>query len=327
MKKDITRRDFIKTTTVGAGIAVAGVSILPGCDPDKSQGLATTILGNTGMRIPRIAIGMGSRFCTIKNPEVAEAMLNHALENGLYYWDTAHSYENKDLNVISEERLGEVLKTRRKEVVLSTKIQARDPEEAKRQIELSLKRLQTDKLDILKIHNIESLEDVDKISAKGHVGEIVSRMKEEGVTRFIGFSGHGNAAALRALADRFDFDTALMALNHWGENEQDREHQVAPYAKEKGMGVMVMKAVRPKETIPNLDAAKLIRYALSLKPVDGLVLGMDSMEVLKNNIELLRNFKPLSNEEMSEMTARLKPFFRHEGLEWMQSGYQDGHWA
>lgn len=326
MNKEFTRRDFIKTT-VGASIAVAGTSLLPGCEPNQSGELASTILGKTGMRIPRIAIGLGSRFCAMKSRDDAIALLNYALDNGLYYWDTAHTYVNKDLDVISEERVGEVLKTRRKEVVLSTKVQARDPEETKKQIELSLKRLQTNKLDILKIHNVESLEDVDIISAKGHIGEIVSRMKEEGVTRFIGFSGHSNAAALKALADRFEFDTVLMALNHWGNNEQDREHQVAPYAKDKGMGVMFMKAVRPKEQIKDLDPSELIRYALSLKPADGLVLGMDSMGVVKKNIDLLRNFTPLDADEMISMEARLQPFYRHEGLEWMQPGYEDGHWT
>jgi predicted aldo/keto reductase-like oxidoreductase len=152
-------------------------------------------------------------------------------------------------------------------------------------------------------------------------------MKEEGVARFVGFSGHSNAAALKAMADRFDFDTVLMALNHHGNNEQDRENQVATYAKSKGMGVMLMKAIRPREQDRSLDPTDLIRYALTLEQADGLVLGMDSMKVLKKNIDLLKNFKPLNAGEMSALQARLQPFYRHEGLEWMQPGYEDGYWT
>jgi predicted aldo/keto reductase-like oxidoreductase len=325
MKKEFTRREFIRTT-VGAGIAAGSLAVLPGCEVPQQGAIPKTVLGKTGMEIPRIAIGMGSRYCAMKNEEEAEQMLYYALDHGLNYWDTAHSYENKDLGVVSEERLGRVLKSRRKEVIISTKVQSRDPEEAKARIEKSLQRLQIDKLDILKIHNVQSLEDVEKICEKGGVGELAMRMKEEGITRFVGFSGHSNAAALRAMIDRFDFDTVLMALNHYGNNEQNREEDVAPYAKQKGMGVMVMKAVRPKENINGLDPGKLIRYALTLDPVDGVVIGMDSMKILKKNIELLHNYKPLEEGEMHDIQARLAPFFRHEGLDWMQPGYEDGHW-
>ncbi|MEI6074510.1 MAG: aldo/keto reductase [Verrucomicrobiota bacterium] len=333
----ITRRDLIKGT-IGAGILLAGSQMAQaigliekstGKTGYDAKGLPTAILGKTGVRIPRIAVGLGSRFCNMEKDEEAIQILNHALDNGLYYWDTACDYENKKLGFTSEGRIGEVLKTRRKEVFICTKVDSRDPEEAKRQIERSLKRLQTDHLDILKIHDVKSAEDVAKVSEKGNLIDIAHQMKEQGVARHIGFSGHANADALKSMAERGDFDTMLMAMNHYNQskNPQPRQALVLPAAKAKGLGVMIMKTVRPRETIKTLDPKELVRYALSLSGPDGIVLGMDSVAVMDANLEILRNFKPLDEQRMKELALNLTPFYQHENLPWMKYGYCDGKWA
>ncbi len=335
--KKITRRDLIKGT-IGAGMLLAGSQMAQaialiekstGKTSYNAKGLPTTILGKTGVRIPRIAVGLGSRFCNLEKDEDAFKVLNHALDNGLYYWDTACDYENKKLGFTSEGRIGEVLKTRRKEVFICTKVDSRDPDEAKRQIERSLKRLQTDHLDILKIHDVKSVEDVAKVSEKGNLIDIVHQMKEQGVARFIGFSGHANAEALKSMADRGDFDTMLMALNHYNQskNPQPRQALVLPAAKAKGLGVMVMKTVRPRENIKNLDPNELVRYALSLSGPDGILLGMESVAVIDSNLKTLRTFKPLEEQRMKELALDLSPFYRHENLPWMKFGYRDGKWS
>ncbi|MEI7808865.1 MAG: aldo/keto reductase [Verrucomicrobiota bacterium] len=335
--KKITRRDLIKGT-IGAGMLLAGSQMAQaialiekstGKTSYNAKGLPTTILGKTGVRIPRIAVGLGSRFCNLEKDEDAFKVLNYALDNGLYYWDTACDYENKKLGFTSEGRIGEVLKTRRKEVFICTKVDSRDPDEAKRQIERSLKRLQTDHLDILKIHDVKSVEDVAKVSEKGNLIDIVHQMKEQGVARFIGFSGHANAEALKSMADRGDFDTMLMALNHYNQskNPQPRQALVLPAAKAKGLGVMVMKTVRPRENIINLDPNELVRYALSLSGPDGILLGMESVAVIDSNLKTLRTFKPLEEQRMKELALDLSPFYRHENLPWMKFGYRDGKWS
>ena len=328
MKNGIDRREFLQKT-IGISVALAGTNLLTGCAGYDSKGLPTIVLGKTGVRIPKMAIGLGSRFCTIKDLEESEAILNYALDNGLYYWDTAWIYNNKITGVISEKRVGQVIKYRRKEVFLSTKVTSRDPKVAMQQIETSLKRLNTDKLDMLKIHGVASVEDVDEIGKKGGLYEIVSRLKEEGVTRFIGFSGHDNASAMKAMLDRYEFDSMLMALNHYIEYEKqyNREDIVLPVAKEKGIGIMVMKAVRPRENNKNLNPLDLIRYALSLNGVTGAVVGIDKMDVLKTNLNLLNHFTPMDDLEMKQMTARLQPFFNHQNLPWMKKGYCDGNWT
>jgi len=331
---NFSRRKFIK----GTGLLVAGTGLLPSCSIFRmtgsdskydAKGLPTAMLGSTGVRIPRIAIGLGSRFCTIEKADDALQLLTFALDNGLYYWDTAWAYENKKLGFTSEERLGEVLKSRRNEVFISTKVTSRDPNEAMRQIESSLKRLKTDHLDMLKIHDVQTVADVAKLSEKGNLIDMLIKLKEQKITRFIGFSGHTEAAALKVMAEKGVFDSMLMAMNHYNQatNPQKRLELAIPAAKENGLGVMLMKIIRPRETIKTLDPQDLVRYGLSLKGPDGIVLGMDSLEVVKSNLEILRNFKPMDEARMKEMAMQLTPFYNHENLPWMKQGYCDGNWA
>lgn len=330
---DKSRRRFLKEALGAAGLVAFG-NRLAATDLIETQipadydakGLPTRILGKTGVRIPRIAMGLGSRFCNIKNENEALDLLNYALDNGLYYWDTAHIYENTSLGVISEVRLGQIIKSRRKEIFLSTKVTSRDPDEARRQIETSLNRLQTDHLDMLKIHDVQS-KDLEILNQKGNLIDIISRLKSEGITKYIGFSGHTEAHAMKTMAESGIFDSMLIALNHWAGNTEKRQETAIPAAKAKGMGVMVMKVIRPRETVKTLDPNDLVRYALSLKDPDGIVLGMDSMDVVKANLSILRNFKPMEQEEMNNFALQLTPFFNSNHIPWMKSSYHDGMWA
>jgi predicted aldo/keto reductase-like oxidoreductase len=266
--------------------------------------------------------GAGSRFCAVKEPDKSDELLQHALDQGLYYWDTAHIYVYD--NVCSEERLGRVLKHQRDRVFLATKLSERSYDGAMRELESSLKRLQTDRLDILQVHSINSLEDVDQIGRAGSVLEVVRKAKDQKIARFIGFTGHASAAAMAAMVERFAFDTMLIALNHHTQGQEDFEHRAIPAAAGKGMGILLMKVIRPRETVPGLDPDDLIRYALSLEHGHAAVIGTDSMEVLKKNLRMARDFKPLDGEEMTHMDQRLAPFLAGHSLPWMQPGYVDG---
>ncbi|MFV0269149.1 MAG: aldo/keto reductase [Draconibacterium sp.] len=325
---NLKRRTFIKGS-IGAGIALSGIPFFSSCSTYDAKDLPTTFLGSTGMRIPKIALGLGSRFCNIDDENQSTEMLNYALDNGLYYWDTAHIYNNKKNGVISEERVGKIIKYRRNEIFLSTKVSSRNPDEAKREIESSLKRLQTDKLDILKIHSVNSMEDVDQMSKKGQLIDVLHRIKEQEIARFIGFSGHADALAMKTMAERGDFDTMLIAMNHWDmkRNPQQRQELAVPAALDKGMGVMLMKVVRPGENIKSLNPVDLIRFALSLNGPNGIVLGVDSLEVVKSNLQILRNFTEMTIEEKETLVHELSPYFKHKNLEWMHPTYKDGNWV
>ncbi|MFB0565611.1 MAG: aldo/keto reductase [Candidatus Aminicenantaceae bacterium] len=325
-EKPINRRDFIKKcfkTTAALGVLSYGdlLSVKEGKLYD-AKGLPTRVLGKTGVRVPLIGIGGGSRFCTIKEPDRSVELLNYALDHGFYYWDTAHDYVSE--SVVSEERYGLVLKERRDEVFLATKVQNRTYDGAMGHLEESLKRLRTDHLDLCQVHNVQSPEDVEKIGAKEGVLKALQKMKDEKVMRFIGFSGHRSAEAMMKMVNRYEFDTMLIALNHYAEREGDFEKQAIPAAAKKKMGIMVMKVIRPRETVQSVSPEELIRYALSLKHVNAAVIGIDSPDVLMKNIEIVRNFKPMTQKEMIKVGVTLRPFFEGENLAWMQPGYTDG---
>ena len=318
--KDYTRRDFIKTT----GAVTAGVILAPtvacSSSPFDSKGLPTTILGKTGVRIPIMVMGLGSRFMAIEEDKGLE-VLETALNSGLYYWDTAAIYKND--TQFSEERIGKIMKSVRDRVFLSTKVSERNADEAKRTIESSLKKLQTDYINLYQIHSVTTEEEVKQFGAKDGVLPVLKKYQEEGIIRHIGFTGHTSASAMKLAAEMYDFDTMLIALNHQ-QKDQPFEEQPVPFAAGKGMGVLAMKVIRPRETVNGLSPDDLIKYALSLKGVTAAVVGTDSVEVLKKNIETIKTFKPLSNERMKELHAALDPFYKSKKLPWMQSGYYDG---
>ena len=325
-KYSINRRDFLKTcltaTAAVCTFSCKGIFSSKKANPFDPKGLPTRVLGKTGVQVPPIITGCGSRFCTVIDPEQSTEILTYAVDNGFYYWDTAHDYVYN--NVVSEERLGLVLKDRRDEVFLSTKIGERTYDGGMRQLEESLKRLQTDHLDILQIHLISSLEDVEAICAETGVLEVLKKAKDEKIARFIGFTGHLNAQAMTELLNRHDFDTMLIALNHYTENKEDFENLAIPAAAEKKMGVLVMKVIRPRETVEGVTPEELIRYALSLENVSAAAIGIDGLGVLKKNIDIVKNFRKMNPAEMQNMTATLRPFFRGQNLFWMNPNYTDG---
>ena len=318
--KDFNRRDFIKTTSAVTAEVILAPTIACSSSPYDSKGLPTTILGKTGVRIPIMVMGLGSRFMAIEEDKGLE-VLETALNNGLYYWDTAAIYKN-DMQ-FSEERIGKILKSVRDRVFLSTKVSERNADEAKRTIESSLKKLQTDYINLYQIHSITTEEEVKQFGAKDGVLPVLQKYKEQGVIRHIGFTGHTSASAMKLAAEMYDFDTMLIALNHQ-QKDQSFEEQPVPFAASKGMGVLAMKVIRPRETVNGLSPDDLIKYALSLKGVTAAVIGTDSVEVLKKNIETIKNFKPLSDERMKELHVALDPFYKSKKLPWMQAGYFDG---
>jgi aryl-alcohol dehydrogenase-like predicted oxidoreductase len=322
--KCISRRSFLKgvlatTATLTFGCKFVSPITYPTFDP---KGIPTRTLGRTGIQVPLIGIGTGSRFCSVYDEDKALEILNYALDHGLYYWDTAHNYGND--KVISEERVGKILKNRREEVFLATKVRARNADEAKRHIEKSLKRLQTDYVDILQVHSIKSLEDAKEVVKKGGVLDLVRGLKVQGVAKFIGFTGHSSTEAMGFLAKDYEFDTMLIALNHFSTGQENFEKHAVPIASEKGLGIMVMKVIRPREMIKSLSSTDLINYSLSLKQAHVAVLGIDSMDVLKQNIALLKDFKPLNARKVEKIRLLLSPFFRHENVAWMRPDYRDG---
>ncbi len=324
MTKKITRREFVQTTAAAAAaITIAPAAGCSGSSPYDAKGLPTVKLGSTGTPVPILGFGLGSRWMTIKDDDKALQLLEHAFNQGLYYWDTASSYGNDQIS--SEERIGMILKNNRSQVFLVSKTGDRDGDLAKKSVEQSLKRLQTDRIDLMHVHSITSVEDAEMLGEKGQVLEALHKLKSEGVIKHIGFTGHASAEGMKRAAELYDFEVMMMALNHQApDGSQKFEELPAPYAMKKGMGVVAMKVIRPRETIDGLAASDLVRYALTLDEFHMINIGMDSMEVLESNLNIIRGFKPLDMEQMEELRLALHPFYQGQKLAWMQPSYVDG---
>ncbi len=283
-----------------------------GAEVDKKSGMPTRILGKTGARISVLAFGCGSRFLMYKDDDDAVAALNRALDQGITYVDTAYGYGNGK----SESRVGRVMATRRNEVFLTTKIDNRTYDGAMRILEGSLKRLQTDHLDLIHIHSLTTEDDLKEIES-GSL-KAIQKLKEQKATRFIGITSHTDPAVLKMALERNEFDVTQMALNaaragmtsgrpNMVMNEALTtafETTALPVANRKKMGVIAMKVFAQEGLSGKAPDEKLIRYALSL-PVSACVVGMPEPKFIDRNIEIAKAFKPLSRSEMMEMSGKL----------------------
>ena len=268
--------------------------------------LPVRAFGRTGLKVPILGFGSGSRFLMYEQEDKALEALNHAIDLGITYIDTAQSYGNGK----SEERVGKVMASRRKEVTLATKIPGRTAEEGRRQIELSLKRLQTDRLDVVHIHALKDSRDLAAIEAKGGVLEALYEARDKKVTRAIGITCHAAPAVLQAALERHDFDCTQMALNGAAASMADLpggmkaspagadsfEHLALPVAVRKKMGVIAMKVFGQEQLLGAAPVEKLLQYALSL-PISLASVGMPKLEYIAKNAELARNFSPMSARE------------------------------
>ncbi len=319
MKDPMSRREFLQKTTASFATVTAAGSLGAGTLLSDTKDLKNSIpkrtLGKTGVKVSQLAFGGGSRFMMYKSDEEAVQVLNWVIDNGINYLDTAHVYGNGE----SERRYGMVMKDRRQEVFLVTKLPARDAENFMRQFELSLKRLQTDHLDLLHIHSLGKMDDVDKIGERGGVYEMLTKLKNQKATRFIGFTSHTDGAAAKAALERYDFDCCMMQLN--ASKAGDFEDLALPVAKKKDMGVIAMKATAQEKLLGSgvgkATIEELLRYSMNLS-VAAVNIGMPSFEMVKQNVELARNFKSLSPQEIRAIQdktaaarASLESFFVH----------------
>jgi predicted aldo/keto reductase-like oxidoreductase len=129
---------------------------------------------------------------------------------------------------------------------------------------------------------------------------------------------------MAAMAERHDLDAMLIALNHYEGTEGDLERGAIPAAAQKGMGVDIIKVIRPREMVKDIAPETLIRYALSLPHVSAAVIGTDGVEIVKKNVAVARDFRPMDAEEMKKIRAGLQPFFGNGCLPWTRPGYRDG---
>ncbi|MGH9662523.1 MAG: aldo/keto reductase [Bryobacteraceae bacterium] len=299
----LSRRDFLGTSALALSTASAAQTKLP-----------TRTLGKTGAKVSILAMGGGSRFLAYKEEDKALAALNRAFDLGITYMDTAYSYGNG----LSEERVGKVMKTRRKGIFLATKIGVRDGEEAQRILETSLKRLQTDQIDLIHIHSLLNDDDLAVVEKKGGVLDVLRKLRDQKVTRFIGVTSHTNPTTLATALDRHDFDCTQMALNAALVGMADGKGKMVindkmkasfesialPVANRKKIGVIAMKVYAQEEILGQAEPKQLLYYSLSL-PVSVAVVGMPKPEHIDANVEMVKAFRPMPKKEMQQLSQRL----------------------
>lgn len=303
----MNRRQFLGA--VAGSLAVAPVLTDAAIHP-----FPTRTLGRTGIKVPILGFGGGSRFLMYQDEDRALEALSQALDLGITYIDTAHSYGDGK----SEARVGRLMPARRKEVVLATKLAGRTAEEIRRQIEASLKLLQTDRVDVLHLHALKDLKDLAAIEAKGGALEAMYEARDQKITRAIGITCHADPAALKAALERHDFDCTQMALNAGLARMADVpggmkatpmgpacfEQLALPVAKRKNLGVIAMKVFGQEQLLTSAPAEQLLAYALSL-PVSLASVGMPKPDLIQKNAQLARAFKPMSARQRSKLTEAI----------------------
>jgi uncharacterized protein len=321
MVKDLSRRKFLEKVGVGTAAGV-GYSLLGEWAegrPANPNALPTRTLGRIGAKVSILAFGGGSRFLMYEDEAVALAVLNHAIDQGITYVDTAYAYGDGK----SETRVGKVMATRRKDVWLATKIPDRTRDEFMRRLEGSLKRLQTDHVDLLHIHSLGSAEDLAKIEAPDGALKGLMEAREQKMTRAIGMTSHTSGEVMTQAIQRHDLDCVQMALN--ASQNGKFEELALPAARAKNLGVIAMKVTGQEFLLKNeagkSDIDSLLRYSMSL-PVTTAVVGMPQKEMLDHNIEIARTFTALPEGDMDRLRKTLQP--SREKLEKNLTGHHDG---
>ena len=255
--------------------------------------------------VSALALG-GYHLGSVESEREAIRIVHAAIDGGITFMDNAWDYHDGK----SETRMGRALKGYRDRVFLMTKVctHGRNARVAMRQLEDSLRRLQTDYLDLWQVHECVYYNDPELHFAKGGVVEALERAKRQGKVRYIGFTGHKDPAIhLKMLSRKFPFDSCQLPLNGFDATFRSFERLVMPELARQGIAALGMKslggdgdAVKKRA----VDVRDALRYAMSL-PVATTVSGIDSMRVLKQNLEIAQGFRPMSRREMDAHRRRL----------------------
>jgi predicted aldo/keto reductase-like oxidoreductase len=306
------RRDFLQTAgVIGAGIALSESFLRAQESPPQLE------LSNTGPdQIPRkpfgrtkekvSVIGLGG-YSLGDAPSLKEAIaiVHEAIDAGVNFFDNAWEYHDGK----SEDWMGHALKGKRDKVFLMTKVctHGRDKQVGLQQLEQSLKRLQTDHLDLWQVHECVYDNDPERHFAKGGVIEALDEAKKAGKVRYVGFTGHKNPAIhLKMLSYNYPFDSVQFPLNAFDASYRSFQKHVLPEVNKRGMAALGMKSLGGNGqpiTKGVVSVEEALRYAMSL-PVATTISGIDSLVVLRQNLAIARGFQPMTSEKMETLSRR-----------------------
>ncbi len=311
---DINRRDFLYTASISglaAGLAASEGFLSPlfAATPQQTTRNGDMIyrtLGRTKEKVSAIGLG-GHHIGRQKDEQESIKIIRSAIDRGINFMDNCWDYHNGG----SEIRMGKALKDGyRQKVFLMTKIDGRTKESAAKQIDESLKRLQTDRIDLMQFHEVIRLEDPDRIFAPAGAAEAVLEAQKAGKVRYIGFTGHKDPLVhLRMLEvaaqNNFHFDTVQMPLNVMDAHFRSFERAVLPKLVQNQIGVLGMKSMGDQIILKSntVKPIECLHYAMNL-PTSTVITGIDSMEILNQAFEAARTFKPMSQEQTAALLAK-----------------------
>jgi uncharacterized protein len=331
------RREFLKSTGAVTAALLAPSAIaetshslppLP-TNPVTPTAMPTRNLGKTGYKVGIFSLGGQAALEKPNNLDVAVPVVERALDLGVNYIDTSSIYGGPDR--WSEQYVGKVMAHRRDQAFLATKTKERTRDDSMRMIERSLQLLQTDHIDLWQLHDIGTMTDINDVFAKGGAIEALTEMKEQKVVRCLGLTGHYRPEALMEGIRRYPFDCILMAMNAADPHHYSFNDALLPLAVERQMGIIGMKIpargrILASWTPPSIEAQKrswegmsvqtdrsgtltmreAMYYTLS-RPVSTVIIGCDSIAQLEENVQLARDFTPLSDTQAQALVARAEP--------------------
>jgi len=340
-KSSPNRRAFLKAggiltaATLGSAalpdVALSQASPVSAPLPSNSAtpaSMPTRNLGKTGYKVGIFSLGGQAALEKANNEAIAVPIVEKALDLGVNYIDTSSIYGGPER--WSEQYVGKVMKHRRNDAFLATKTKERTRDGSMRMIETSLKLLQTDHVDLWQLHDIGTVTDINEIFAKGGAMEALLEARDQKIVRYLGITGHYRPDALIEAIHRHSFDTILMAVNAADPHHYSFSEHLLPLAVEKQMGIIGMKVpargrILSSWTPPPIEAQKhmwegmvlattpgtldmkqAMRYSLSL-PVSTVIIGCDSIAQLEENVGLAREFTPLNQQQMAELSEKAQP--------------------
>ncbi len=330
MDNSFSRRKFLAASAVSLGAATVPATALAAttaADTASTCAMPRRPLGKTGWMVSIVAFGGGSRFMLQDNLETAEKMLHRAIELGINYFDTAYGYQQKGVRE-SYIRYSKFLVPKyRKQIFLASKLMARDGETAKKDFDTTLKELGTDHLDILHFHDLRK-GDVDKIIAENGALKVYRKLKEQGLIRAIGVTGHTSGDIMIDAIKRIEPDCIMCPQNaaHSGDLSGGDFAKVIPVALERGLGMLAMKSTARNGLIGRngVTAEQLVRYTLNL-PVASTIIGMPSLEVVESCCSIARSLTPLDEKEKLDLEQKLAGAALDGSIPYLAHDYRDGH--
>ncbi len=273
--------------------------------------------GKTGEMFPILSFG-GQRIvdehgCT---EEEAVKIVNTAIDRGIRYFDTAWIYSDGQ----AETRLGKVVKDRRSEMWIATKTWSTNRDEARRQLETSLSRLQTDYVDEWRLHNLYNYDRLDAFTGKEGALEAAIRAREEGLVRHIAISGHTDPQILVEALNRFPFDSALIAVSALDHFILSFAEEFLPIANDRGVATIGMKVLGLGSLTHEVERS--LRYAFNL-PISTVIVGMESMDQLEQNLAIAESFTPMTDEERLNFFKDIISLVRTEKIPWKAADWDN----